>query len=103
MELVYFILCAYGMTSIVVYSHLFETTRKKISDWSNKFCELVNCPMCIGFWAGVFLWGINNYTELFTFDHSVATGFLLGCLSSGTSYILCMVVDDEGLKIRRTK
>jgi len=103
MELVYFVLCAYGMTSIVVYSHLLKPLRKKFSDWSKQLCELVNCPMCIGFWSGAFLWGINKYTELFTFDHNIATGFLLGCLSSGTSYILCMVVDDDGFKIRRIK
>ena len=87
------------MTSIIVYSHLFETTRKKISDWSNRLCELVNCPMCIGFWSGVFLWGINKYTELFTFDYTLANAFILGWLSSGTCYLMGVLVNDFGFKI----
>tara|TARA_R110000824_G_scaffold151992_2_gene323072 strand:- start:760 stop:981 length:222 start_codon:yes stop_codon:yes gene_type:complete len=57
--------------------------------------------MCVGFWAGFSLWGINNYTTLFTFDNSILTGFLLGCLSSGTSYILCQIIGDEGVKYER--
>ncbi|KKQ97054.1 MAG: hypothetical protein UT24_C0054G0008, partial [Candidatus Woesebacteria bacterium GW2011_GWB1_39_12] len=39
-----------------------------------------------------------DYTQLFTFDNSLITGFLLACLSSGTTYLLCMVVGDEGIK-----
>ena len=54
--------------------------------------------MCVGFWIGVFLAGINRYTELFTFDTSVINCFLLGCLSSGTSYILCTLFGDNGVK-----
>ena len=55
--------------------------------------------MCIGFWAGVLLWALNGYTGLFTFDNSFVTGALLGCLSSGTSYVLSMLFDDDGLKL----
>jgi len=54
----------------------------------------------MGFWVGVFLCGINDYTELFTFDHTVINYFVLGCISSGTSYILCMTFDDFGLKLK---
>ena len=35
---------------------------------------------------GVLLLLLNPFTELFTFDVSVVNAFLLGCLSSGTSY-----------------
>ena len=37
--------------------------------------------------------------ELFSFDESLVTGFLLGCLSSATSYVLNMLFGDNGLKI----
>lgn len=58
--------------------------------------------MCIGFWVGVFLWGVNNYTELFMFDSdNLLTGFLLGCLSSGTSYVLNVIICDDGIQIGR--
>ena len=63
--------------------------------------ELLSCPMCTGFWTGVFLWGINGYTKLFSFDLSLVTGLLLGFLSSGTCYVLTMLVDDSGIKIKK--
>ena len=55
--------------------------------------------MCVGFWAGVFLLSINGFTELFTFDVSLVNAFLLGCLSSGTSYALCKLVSDGGFQV----
>jgi len=60
---------------------------------------LFSCPMCVGFWVGVLLWAVNYFTTLFTFDYNPVTGILLGCLSSGTSYVLNMVTGDRGLRI----
>ncbi len=59
--------------------------------------------MCMGFWVGAFLFGINGYTELFTFEYTIANFFILGWLSSGTSYILNMIMGDCGLKIEHTR
>ena len=56
--------------------------------------------MCIGFHVGWFLWAINSYTELFTFDYSMATAFVLSCISSGSSYVLNMVFGDEGINFK---
>ena len=90
MGLIYFILCAYGMTQILVYGTIFKNIRPEH--------HFFHCPMCVGFWAGVFLVGINEYTELFTFDSTIINYFLLGCLSSGTSYVLCTLFGDNGVK-----
>jgi len=54
----------------------------------------------MGFWVGVFLFGINGLTELFNFDYNVANAFLLGCLSSGSAYLLSTLVNDDGIKIK---
>ena len=54
--------------------------------------------MCVGFWVGVFLLLLNPFTELFTFDITLVNAFLLGCLSSGTSYALCMLISDGGFQ-----
>ena len=88
--LVYFILCAYGLTQILVFSTLFNKIRP-----SHHF---FHCPMCVGFWVGVLLVFLNPFTELFTFDVSLVNAFLLGCLSSGTSYALCMLISDGGFQ-----
>ena len=98
MNLLHFVLCAYGLTMIVVYGSIFERFRQ-LMDKAGFYGKLYRCPLCFGFWAGVFLWSINPFTELFTFDYSLINAFLLGCLSSGTSYLLAMLVNDFGLKV----
>ena len=90
MSLIYFILCSYGLTQILVYEHIFDKIRP-----DRKFFK---CSMCMGFWVGVFLYSINGYTDLFSFQYNWINPLLLGCLSSGTSYILDMVVGDKGIR-----
>ena len=91
LELLYFILCSFGLTSIIVYGKIFERIRPK-------HC-FFHCPACMGFWVGVFLFCINGYTELFTFDYNFVNALLLGWLSSGTSYVLSTLFNDNGLKL----
>ena len=90
-----FTIACVGMTQILVFGKIFN----KIRPTEGWFGDLFKCPMCTGFWTGVFLWAINGFTELFTFDYSLITGFVLGCLSSGTSYILTMMMGDCGFKL----
>ena len=94
-ELLYFILISSGLTQILVYGKIFDKIRPS-EGWLG---ELLSCPMCTGFWVGLFLWVTNDYTQLFNYDFSLLTGIFLGCLSSGTSYILSIMFDDDGLKI----
>ena len=100
MELLWFILAAYGLTQILVYGTIFNKMRPQKS-WLGGFGELFHCPMCMGFWVGVFLLGISNWTELFSFEYNLVNALLLGCISSGTSYILNMIFGDCGIKIER--
>jgi len=91
MSLIYFILCSYGITQILVFSKIFETLRPKH--------YFFHCPMCIGFWVGVLLVILNPYTELFTFNIGLVNAFLLGSLSSATSYALCVTLSDGGIRL----
>jgi hypothetical protein len=93
-ELIYFILSAFGITQILVYGSIFERLRPSKDVLGGFF----HCPMCLGFWVGVFLFGINPYTELFTYDLKIINGVLLGGLSSGTSYTLSMLFGDWGIR-----
>ena len=90
MSLIYFILCSYGLTQILAFAKIFDSIRPKHHFFS--------CPMCIGFWVGVFLMILNPYTELFTFSVSLVNALLLGSLSSATSYALCMLISDGGFQ-----
>ena len=95
MDFLWFVLSAFGITQIIVYGTIFDGLRPI----SGKLGQLFRCTMCVGFWVGLFLCGINYFTELFTFEYTLTTGLLLGFLSSGSSYILCVLFDDNGLQI----
>jgi len=90
MELIYFILIAYGLTYILTSGSIFNKIRP-----SKKF---FHCPLCVGFWVGLFLFAINGFTELFSFDYNFINPLLLGGLSSGTSYFLSMLIGDKGIR-----
>jgi hypothetical protein len=98
MSLLLFILCSYGLTQILVYGSIFNSVRPS-KEWLYGFGKLFHCTMCMGFWVGIFLWAINDFTELFTYEYSISTAFLLGCVSSGTSYILNVIFGDEGINL----
>lgn len=101
MELLTFMLCAYGLTQILVYSDMPILKKLRPSKETLKgYGKVFHCPMCMGFHVGWFLMLLSPYTELFNFEVSVANYFLLGSLSSGTSYILNMVFGDDGIQIK---
>ena len=102
LDLIYFILTAYGLTQILVYSKVFEKVRPARDQWG-LIGYMANCSMCMGFWVGMFLFFINGFTELFTFDYNIGNMFVCGWISSGTSYFLSMLLNDEGLKIQGSK
>jgi hypothetical protein len=87
----WFILAAFGLTQILVYGGIFDPIRPKY--------KFFHCTMCVGFWVGAMLFGLSPYVTLFSFDYNVATGFVLSCVASGTSYILDKLFSDNGLKI----
>ena len=101
MELIWFMLAAFGLTQILVYGTIFDNYRPHREDFKG-WGEVFHCPMCMGFWVGAFLFGINGLTELFSFDSSVTTALLLGCLSSATSYVLNVIFGDEGIRVEHT-
>ena len=95
MELLYFVLAAHGLTQILVYGSIL----KRIRPTAGKLGEMFRCPMCMGFHVGWFLMLLSPFTELFSFDVSVINFFILGWLSSGTSYVLNTIFGDEGFQL----
>jgi len=95
MNLLLFILVCYGLTIILCYGKIFESIRPI----DGTLGELFKCSMCTGFWVGWIIWVLNLFTTLFNFDGRLVTGFLLACLSAGTSYILDKLIGDEGINI----
>lgn len=98
MELVWFCLAAYGITQIIVYGSIFNSIRPT-KTWLKGFGELFHCPMCMGFWVGLFLFGINRHTELFTFEYTFANAIVCGAVGSAAAYVMNMVFSDDGIQI----
>ena len=100
MQLLWFMLAAFGLTQILVYGKIFDKYRPTKEDYRG-WGEVFHCPMCMGFWVGMFLFFINGWTELFTFEMTIGNMFICGWLSSGSTYLLSSLVNDEGLKIQK--
>jgi len=98
MELLYFVLAAYGMTFIIINGSIFNKIRPAATAWGG-LGKLFHCYLCMGFWVGVFLWGISDVTELFSFSSSPITAFICGCIGAGTSYFLGSLLDDGGINM----
>jgi hypothetical protein len=100
MYLLYFILICYGLTQILCYGKIFDNIRPE----SNSFGGLgllFHCSMCMGFHVGLFVYLFSTFSKLFTFEFSFIDMFFMACLSSGTSYILDKLIDDNGLRVNK--
>ena len=97
MTFIWFSLISYGLTQILVYGKILDPIRPR----SGKLGQLLECPMCTGFWVGLFLWSVKDYTQLFTFDNSFVTGLLLGFAGSAAAYVGNTLFGDEGLKVEK--
>lgn len=86
MDLLTFILACYGMTMIVVYGKIFQSIRPQH--------HFFHCPMCMGFWIGIFNWLMIPLPF---------NWFIAGCIGSGASYFISRLVDDDGILIKLKK
>lgn len=96
-NLLLFILSCYGMTFILVYGSIFNSIRPKQE--SGFLGKLFNCPLCTGFHVGYIIFSLFWLGGIKLFPHFIIGNFIFACISSGTSYLLSVVVDDFGIKI----
>ena len=82
MDLIFFVLVCYGLTQIIVDGKILEPVRPKYM--------LFHCSMCMGFWVGMALAFLSDYTNLWNFQKLDI--FLMGTLGSGTTFFLTMLV-----------
>ena len=104
-QLLIFMISAYGMTTILVYGSIFNGLRNSIHNLANnektffnflfKFIsELISCMLCVGTWVGFFLSltmfspihdfiGLNKYYSIF-FD---------GMLSAGSVWAINAIIE----------
>ncbi len=99
MWILFFILACYGLTNILVYGSIFSCIRPKEGLWG----ELFKCPMCMGFHVGWFVALMIKLSNLISIDPNIVDVFLLACLSSGSSYVLCSLFTDFGINFKINK
>ena len=99
MFLIAYILACYGLTQILIYGTIFDGIRPKQGLWG----ELFKCPMCMGFHVGWFVALLMNLSNLINVSTNIVDTFLLSCLSSGTSYVLCSLCTDFGINFKINK
>jgi len=54
-DLLIWILVAFGITISITHGKIFNSFRSWTAKKSTFFGDLFRCPMCLGFWVGVFL------------------------------------------------
>jgi hypothetical protein len=54
-KLILWAFAAYGMTSILVWGSIFESTRLYIKSKSKFFGDLISCTLCTSTWVGFFM------------------------------------------------
>ena len=88
--LLVFTLASFGLTQMLVYGKIFDAIRPKH--------YFFHCSLCVGFWSGILLslpiilLDINLLMKVYMI-------FVAGCISSGTSYALSSIFNDDGLNI----
>jgi hypothetical protein len=99
LELLYFILCCYGLTQVLVYGSIFDWARPSKRFYNGFF----HCPMCVGFHVGWFVLFLFQWSSFVLVEARLIDYFLLSCLSSGTSYSLNQIFGDCGFSVQISK
>lgn len=94
MELLIWLVTAYGMSQILVYGSIFDTPRDWITKKSKFFGDLLGCMMCTSTWVGFFfslvLW---SPTSQFVICVPYSNIFFDGMLASGGVWAINSIVE----------
>lgn len=80
-ELILYFLFCFGVTSVLMYSSIFNVFRKFINK-SKNLEELFSCSMCLGFW-------VASLCQWVFFEFNIWTYFVVAFASSGVTWLLC--------------
>ena len=84
MNLLLWILVAYGVSTVITQGSITWKLRNAVSQISGYLGQWINCPMCFGFWVGVLL--------SYTYSSPTGQPWYDGFLASGTTWIIHTLV-----------
>ena len=104
MELIIFILVAYGMSNILVYGSIFSTPRSILHELASTpgihqpvckfFSELIACMMCTSTWVGFFLGLVVISPSHYLFlTPTWISWFFDGIMASGAVWAINSVIE----------
>ena len=104
-QLLIFMIAAYGMTTILVYGSIFNGLRESIHNWGNnehapfdylgKFIsQLIQCMLCTSTWVGFFL-SLTMFSPVTTFIglNEYFSVFFDGMFSAGTVWAINAIIE----------
>lgn len=94
MELLIWLVAAYGMSQILVYGSIFDKQREWITKKSKFFGDLLGCMMCTSTWVG-FFFSLTFWSPTLQFDLFIpySNVFLDGMLASGGVWAINSIVE----------
>ena len=104
MELLIWILIAYGMSNILVWGSIFRVPRQSLYDMSlvpglhqpvaKFFADLVQCMMCTSTWVGFFLGAVVTSPTYWLFGTTpYISWFFDGLMASGAVWAINSVIE----------
>jgi hypothetical protein len=94
MTLLLWVLAAYGMTSILVWGSIFESTRTFIKKHSKFFGDLITCTLCTSTWVGFFMSIVLGGLTIKFFEVNWIVGiFWDGMFSAGSVWALNAIIE----------
>jgi hypothetical protein len=102
--LIFWILAAYGMSTILVYGSIFETSREWMENRSKFLGKLFNCMLCTSTWVGFFLSLVLGGLCNKFFELSFGGLFIDGMFTAGAVWALNAIIEFfEESRINDTK
>jgi hypothetical protein len=85
---------AYGMTSIIVWGSIFESTRVYIKKNSKFFGDLISCVLCTSTWVGFFMSIVFGGLTVHIYDtFYVVNVFFDGMYTAGIVWAINSIVE----------
>lgn len=86
-------LLAYGMSTIIVYGHIFDTPREWVIKRSAFWGSFVTCMLCIPTWVGFFLsFALGGLTNVY-FETGYFTFFFDGMFTAGSVWAINSIIE----------
>lgn len=93
-EIILWAFAAYGMTSILVWGSIFESTREWIKKNSKFFGDLISCTLCTSTWVGFFMSIVlGSISERYFDTLFILNLFFDGMLTAGLVWSINSIIE----------